>query len=212
MNSKLRWSTHCEKLVKNANSKLALLKRTCHFTVNKKQKRAFYLTIVRSVFEHCCVVWRPVSQAQISKFEAIQRRAVKWIDGKDFEHYSDEEYAIKLKEINILTFKMKFMLNDLIMYFKIIHSMIPLELPDEFTLIEPSRLRYTRNTAPIIDQRDVTQVKCSINPSCDSLRNSFYYRTMLIWNKVPYEIRQEHSFAKFKISATEFLSNLDWPD
>ena len=212
VNEKLRWSAHCEKIVKTANSKLALLKRTCHFTVNMRQKRAFYLTIVRSVFEHCCVVWRPVSPAQILKFEAIQKRAIKWMNGQDFEHYSDEEYANYLNEINILPLHVKFDLNDLIMYYRIMHSMVPIDLPDEFSLIEPSKLRFTRNTAAIIDRRDVTQVKCSINPNCDIFRNSFFYRTMLIWNKVPYEIRQEPSFGKFKTLATKYLSELDWPD
>ena len=100
------------------------------------------------MFEHCCVVWRPVSQAQISKFEAIQRRAVKWIDGKYFEHYSDEEYVIKLHEMNILPLNLKFALHDLIIYYKIIHSMIPLELPDAFTVIEPGELRCTLEILP----------------------------------------------------------------
>ena len=37
-------------LVSKANSKLGLLMRTCHFTMDKKQKITFYLTIVRSTF------------------------------------------------------------------------------------------------------------------------------------------------------------------
>ena len=90
--------------------------------------------------------------------------------------------------------------------------MIPINLPNDFTLIDPSKLRYTRNNAPIIDRRDVTQVKCSTSPNCDIFRNSFFHRTMLLWNKVPYEIRQEPSFGKFKTLATKYLSNLDWPD
>ena len=48
--SKLLWAEHCSQLVSNASSKLGLLMRTCHFTSNKRQKRAFYLTIVRSIF------------------------------------------------------------------------------------------------------------------------------------------------------------------
>ena len=47
--SKLLWANRCDSLAKNANSKLALLMRTCHFSTNKKQKRAFYLTVVRSI-------------------------------------------------------------------------------------------------------------------------------------------------------------------
>ena len=59
------------------NSKLGLLRRTCHFTIDKKQKRTFYLTIVRSLFEHCSALWSPQYPSHIRKFEAIQRRAIK---------------------------------------------------------------------------------------------------------------------------------------
>ena len=48
--NKLLWTNHCDKLAKNANPKLALLMRTFHFSTNKKQKRAYYLTVVRSRF------------------------------------------------------------------------------------------------------------------------------------------------------------------
>ena len=59
INTKLLWGAHCNALVVKASSKLGLLKRTCHFTTNKRQKRSFYLAIVRSIFEHCSVIWSP---------------------------------------------------------------------------------------------------------------------------------------------------------
>ena len=74
INHKLNWNVHCEKLVNKASSQLGLLIRTCHFTTIKKQKKTFYLTIVRSIFEHCSIIWRPRSSNQIFKFDAIQKR------------------------------------------------------------------------------------------------------------------------------------------
>ena len=59
LTSKLLWAEHCNQLVSNANSKLGLLMRTCHFATNKQQKRVFYLTIVRSIFEHGSIIWSP---------------------------------------------------------------------------------------------------------------------------------------------------------
>ena len=56
LTSKLLWVEHCNQLVSNANSKLGLLMRTCHFATNKQQKRVFYLTIVRSIFEHGSII------------------------------------------------------------------------------------------------------------------------------------------------------------
>ena len=89
VNTKLNFGAHCNALVVKANSKLGLLKRTCHFTANKRQKRSFYLAIVRSIFEHCSAIWSPQNSTYIEKFSVVQRRAVKWSYGEQFASYSD---------------------------------------------------------------------------------------------------------------------------
>ena len=66
INHKLNWNEHCEKLVNKASSQLGLLIRPCHFTTTKKHNKTFYLIIVRSIFEHCSITWRPRSSNQIS--------------------------------------------------------------------------------------------------------------------------------------------------
>ena len=157
VNAKLNWVEHCDKLNDKANSQLGLLMRTCHFTTNKKQKKTFYLTIVRSIFEHCSVIWRPKSSNQISKFDAIQKRAVKWIHGQYFQHYSDSDYLIKQTELKIMPIKLKFYQNDLIMFYKIVNSLVPINLPEHFTFLDSEQLRYTRRTAQVIDKKDITQ-------------------------------------------------------
>ena len=47
LNPKLVFNEHCNNLLSRASSKLGLLIRTCHFSTNKLQKRAFYLAVVR---------------------------------------------------------------------------------------------------------------------------------------------------------------------
>ena len=214
VNNKLNWNEHCEKLASKANSQLGLLMRTCHFTMDKKQKKIFYLTIVRSIFEHCSIIWHPQSSNQISKFDAIQKRAIKWINGQCFEHYSDSEYLNKQKELNILPIKMKFRLNDLILFYKIVNSLVAIELPEHYTFIDGRELRFTRKNANIIDKKDRTSVTCSIKPACDTFRNSYFHRTMKLWNFLPFEIRQESTISIFKGKVTQLLWSTDteWPD
>ena len=214
VSSRLLFKEHCEKLAARANSKLGLLMRTCHFTTNKKQKRSFYLAIVRSNFEHCSVIWRPTSSNQILKFEAIQKRAVKWILGQKFDHYSEIEYFEKQKQLDILPIKLKFAFNDLVLLYKIINSLIPIKLPDEFCLRNPNHVRYTRQTSNVIDLKDKTQIESSIKPNSDSFKHCFYYRTMKMWNRLPYIMRQETKISVFKTKVTKFLwtTDLDWPD
>ena len=214
VNTKLNWNEHCDKLTDKANSQLGLLMRTCHFTMNKRQKRTFYLTIVRSIFEHCSIIWRPKSYNQISKFEAVQKKAIKWINGQLFEHYSDQEFFHKQKELNILPIKLKFYMNDLLLFYKIVYSLVPINLPEHFSYVNSDQLRYTRQNADIISKKDKTHITCSITPTCDSLRNCFFFRTMKLWNFLPYDIRQVAKFGIFKSRITKLLweADLDWPD
>ena len=66
---------------------LGLTKRTCHFINDLRKRRSLYLTLVRSNFEHCSVVWRPCYSTDITKFESLQKKAVKWINKDEFSHY-----------------------------------------------------------------------------------------------------------------------------
>ena len=105
-------------------------------------------------------------------------------------------------------------MNDLILLFKIIHGHIPINLPENFIFIKPVDVRYTRKTSSIIDSKDVTHLKCSIIPKCESFRNDFFYRTMNLWNQIPYNIRQAFSITIFKSQVIKLLwsADLDWPD
>ena len=67
-----------------------------------------YLTLVRSNFEPFSTIWRPVSIVYIRKFEALQKRAKKWINCEEAYSYSDEVYAIRCRQANILPLQLHF--------------------------------------------------------------------------------------------------------
>ena len=122
-----------------------MTKRTCHFVFDSGKKRMLYLTLVRSNFEHCSTIWRPVNIVDLRKFEALQKRAIKWINSEEAYRYSDEVYAIRCREANILPLQLHFEVNDLVFFYKIVYDLIPVSLP---AYISPyngeSRLRSTR--------------------------------------------------------------------
>ena len=93
--SNFSWSEQHEKVINKASQMLGLTKRTCNFVVSNHRKRTLYLTLVKSQFEHCSAIWRPVTSTQISKFEAIQKNAIKWILNEEFLSYSDHDTYIK---------------------------------------------------------------------------------------------------------------------
>lgn len=214
INGKLLWGAHCNDLVAKANSRLGLLKRTCHFTTNLRQKRAFYLSLVRSIFEHCSTIWSPQNSTHINKFVAIQKRAVKWIYGEQFVSYDRDTFINKQKDLDILPIKLKFIFNDILMFYKIVNSLVPINLPPIITRCVPEDVRYTRRNASIHDLTDTSTFQCSITPSCEAFRNSFYYRTMHIWNSLPISVRQAERISVFKTSLKVYLwsSGIDWPD
>ena len=80
----LKWNTHHKTIICKASQKLGLLKRTINFTKNKNHRRTMYLSIIRSQFEHASPLWNPVTQTQITKFEAVQKRCIKWILNVDY--------------------------------------------------------------------------------------------------------------------------------
>ncbi len=162
VNRKLLWKEHCDKIVNKARSKLGLLMRTCHFTLDIKQKRVFYPSIVRSIFEHCSIIWRPLSSNHLAPLDGIQKQAIKWIHGERFNHYTDSEYFEKQK-LSILPIKMKFYHNDLCLYYKIINNLIVINLPAEFEFVNTGELRYnTRGNSDVINENDKTRIKCTI--------------------------------------------------
>ncbi len=214
INTRLLWGSQIDALISNASSKLGLLMRTCHFTTNKKQKRSFYLTIVRSLFEHCSVIWSPQHASHIAKFDAIQKKAIKWIDGHPFVSYTNEEFMLKQREYDILPINLRFRLNDLKLFYQILNDQVPISLPPYITYAEASQSRYTRNTAAVIEGSDTTTLISSIVPSCDVFSNSYFYRTMKMWNSLPADVRQTEGISAFKSKLIEYLWTADtsWPD
>ena len=119
---------------------LNLVRRTCHFTRNQDQRRVLYLALVRSQFEHCSVIWTPYQQQLIAQFEAVQKRAVKWILSEQVKSYSPDIYIQKLQKLDLLPIKYKFMFTDLSLSHKIISGNICIRVPTYFRMVTPKEI------------------------------------------------------------------------
>ena len=103
INPKLNFNTHCNRIVSKANQMLGLTKRTCHFVNNSNRRRALYLALVRSQFEHCSVIWRPTGKTLLQKFENLQKRAIKWILFEEGIRYNTpSNYIQKCRQVDLL--------------------------------------------------------------------------------------------------------------
>ena len=54
------------------------------------------------------------------------------------------------KNKNILPIKSKFFLKDLVLFHKLLNSLVSINLPDKFTFCDSRELRYTRKTVDSI--------------------------------------------------------------
>ena len=214
----LAWQKQSVSLISSARSRLGLTKRTCHFIKNRKQRLILYKAMVRSLFQHCAEVWRPVLPTALGKFETLQKRAVKWIFMEDYHHYSDSVYKAKLRELDLLPIEQRFVLGDLILFHKVINNEVCIEFPDYLELIDPRELLTEPSTEPSGNRRLRTTHKdplyfvCNINDRVNVFRHSFFYRTHNLWNRLPLELRMIVDATQFENELRKHLAESNLPD
>ena len=200
---KLDWSQHCNKLYSKANQRLGLLKRTCHFTKNISKRRAFYLSQVRSQFEHCTVIWRPSSETMVDKLESLQKRSLKWVLKNLYMSFGDiRVYYRFCKQLDILPLSVRFDLKDILFFHQIFYGISTVSFPAYLNRFTGSRLRHCHlddlsmvsDTLPKIPQN-----LTSSNTRIAGISKSFFYRAHILWNNLPYDLRSVISPSIFKI-------------
>ncbi len=182
-----RFNSHIEKILSKAKQQFGLTKRTCSFVNDRRRRRALYLTLVRSQFEHCSSIWRPTNKVALDKMEAFQRKCIRWIISEEFVNYdSYSTYLEKCRQIDILPISKKFDLNDLILFHKVVNNFIPLQMPEYLTLFSGNtRLRSTH-----LDRLCFVSSVLPRNSNKGILEKSFFYRTHSLWNSLPLDIRE----------------------
>ena len=215
--SNLDWKEQCSKVLSKANQKLGMSRRNCHFVIDSNRRRVLYLTLVRSQFEHCSIIWRPVTKTQISTLDGLQKRAIKWILHEEYISYSPSTYIQKCKQLKIMPIADRFDFLDLIFFFKIVKGLVPVSLPAYIIPYQGhSRLRSSH--------LDSLSFVSTIVPraTTNAFARNFFYRTHTKWNHVPFEVRDINSLTEFKskltahmwedIIARSIVAELDTPD
>ena len=224
ISSNLHWGNHCKSLVSKARSRLGLITRTLHYVQNKQQKRVFYLALVRSLFEHCCVVWRPHAISDTIGISMLQKRAVKWILSEQTANYTDSEFLVKQNNLDLLPLESRMELTDVLLFHQIVYKQVNIDLPSYLLLESPENVRE-RGTgansigdhvstssnidqANIITHRDTLHYKSMVAPKVDSFKYSYFYRVHLVWNSLPLCVRVTEDHNKFKRLLKEHLWKL----
>ena len=108
----------------------------------------------------------------------------------------------KCKEVNILPLRYRFDLNDFMCFHKIVYNTIGIQIPDYIKQYSgESRLRSSR-----LDSLSYISTLDPINTSTRSpLYKSFFFRSIHLWNSLPFNTRNCTNQITFNKYVKEFL-------
>ena len=197
MHYKLNWNPHCIDIIGKATMRFNLLRRTCHFVKNSIKRRTLYITLIRSVFEHGSVIWAPSCRTTMAKFEVLQKRCIKWILSEQFKSYGSDEYLTKLKKLDILPMKYKFMFTDLVLFHKIVHHHVPIDLPQ---YIETKSFTRSSNSDTLS-----YSISSHIRNHKRIFQSNFFARCITPWNALRLDLRELSNVIQFSIGIKKHL-------
>ena len=139
-------------------------------------------------------------------------------------------YLIKLKSLQILPLDIKLLYTDLILFHRIIHRNICIDLPEYIQLASPPRSLRTSHIDPLYFDSSIkprlttlsenkcsktSKVKCrnqdsdpNYGQNClQEFEHSYFYRTHLQWNKLPLDLRVIEQYQSFQIELNKYLWN-----
>ena len=148
---------------------LGLLRRTFSTSIPVNSKKQLYISLIRSQFMYCSVLWKPYLVKHIQLIECVQRRATKYI----LNNYTSD-YKSRLLKLHILPLMYILDLNDIMFFIRNLktnHNGFDIKTFIPF---------ITGNT------RLAASHKLQHNRSTDSLTNNFYFsRFPHLWNALP---------------------------
>ena len=83
----LSWNNHVDVISSKAQKMLKVLYRTCKDINDIRTKKLLYIAWVCSRLEYPSVVWSPHTKRNINNLEQVQRRATRFILGRDYSEY-----------------------------------------------------------------------------------------------------------------------------
>lgn len=187
----LCWNLHIDKVVAKANRMLGLIKRSCRDFNDRKTLRTLYCALVRSNLEYCSVIWSPYTKRGIEKIEKIQNRATKFI------LRSDDCYADRLKELNLLSLEKRRLLADLTFLYKALHGIIDID-------VEPYVDFYKESDYYSFRHNDKLTLRMRYART-NVFKYSFFNRVVKTWNSLPLSIREATSVNTFKALVRKFF-------
>jgi len=181
LSADLTWAKHINKTTMKANRQLGFLKRNIPIN-NQKLKEVAYKGIVRPITEYCAPIWDPHHKKYISQLEMIQRRAARFVLGQ-YERKSS--VTDMLNHLKWESLEQRRKVACLTMLYRIQHSLVAVPLPSFIVRPERPRPGYPHQyQLPFC--------------STEAYRQSFFPKSIRLWNALPVTIACQSSLPLFK--------------
>ncbi len=147
----------------------------------------------------------------MEKLESVQKRGLRWIINDAHISLGDSRMYFQIcKQLNILPLSVRFDFKDILFFHKIFYDISPVTFPPYLKRFRGSRLRkcHLDNLCIISEVSPrIPQNLTSANTRHTGISKSFFYRSHLMWNQLPYELRSIESPSIFKTKLLKHLWN-----
>ena len=182
VDSELSFDEHIATKVKKANQIVGLIRRSFDY-LDDKMFVKLYTALVRPHLEYAQCVWSPHLKKHQRLIEKVQMRATKLID-----NMKDLDYSERLRRLNLPTLAYRRSRGDVIELYKHFHKYDRAIISKSFQQKE----RMTRRHKYQLHERRANDGERGVQ------RNSFYFRSPHLWNKLPLKVIESENIDTFK--------------
>ena len=162
---------------------LGILQRNLS-SYSRSIKERSYLSLVRPIVEYATVAWSPHTKKGIDGIESVQRRAARFVNN-DYSRYSS--VSSMLTDLNWPSLQLRHRICDLGMFYQIRRGQVNISF--RYDLISVPAYGSTRAS-------HVFKIRF-LSSSVDAYKNSFYVRSIPVWNKLSADVVSSSSYPEF---------------
>ena len=185
ISSDLRWNTHVNNVKAKASRTLGFLRRNLQVK-NQAIKTRAYQTLVRPQVEYASAIWDPFTANNTNKLEMVQRTAARYVTNTWYYKASVSELLQTLGWPSLADRREKARLG---LFYRMHHGLVAIN----------EQLQYAQPTGRSTRAANTQSYRIP-QSTCDYHQNSFFPRTIPVWNSLPNAIVTAESADAFRVA------------
>lgn len=191
IDEKLRFTDHCEYMLKKIGKKTSFLNRMGHY-VSAYTRCTIYKAIIAPHFEYCATLLLNMGETELNNLQIAQNRAMRVI--LQCNRYTKVEDM--LKAVQFMSVRQRLYYNVCIFIFKSVNNLMPKEFKNRLQIVASRSGRETCQAQSIIIPFRKTK----------SAQKSMYYEGVKMYNALPTEIKGYEQVEQFKRGLKAYIA------